>query len=44
MADKFANLSKAECIEKAVEECGRNLRLTARKASKIYGVAHTTIT
>jgi Fic family protein len=44
MVDNFANLSKAERIEKAVEECGRNIRLTARKASKIYGVAYTTIT
>jgi Fic family protein len=44
MADQFANLSKVERIEKAVEECGRNIRLTARKASKIYGVAYTTIT
>jgi helix-turn-helix, Psq domain len=44
MADAFANLSKSERIEKAVEDCARNIRLTARKAGKIYRVAHTTIT
>jgi predicted HTH transcriptional regulator len=43
MADVFADLSKSERIEKAVEACSKDDRLTARKASKIYKCAHTTI-
>jgi hypothetical protein len=43
MADMFANLSKAERIEKAVQACAEDDRLTIRKAAKIYNVAHTTI-
>jgi helix-turn-helix, Psq domain len=44
MADSFANLTKAERIEKAVEACAKDRTLSARRASKIYQVAHTTIT
>jgi pyruvate/2-oxoglutarate dehydrogenase complex dihydrolipoamide acyltransferase (E2) component len=44
MADAFANLSKPERIEKAAAACAADHRLTARKAGKIYQVAHTTIT
>jgi predicted HTH transcriptional regulator len=43
MADAFANLPKAERIEKAVRACQQNSRLTARKAAKIYNVVNTTI-
>jgi helix-turn-helix, Psq domain/Tc5 transposase DNA-binding domain len=43
MADMFANLSKAERIEKAVKACAEDDELTIRKAAKIYKVAHTTI-
>jgi DDE superfamily endonuclease/helix-turn-helix, Psq domain/Tc5 transposase DNA-binding domain len=43
MADAFADLSKAERIEKAVKACIENRKMTARKAEKIYNVSHTTI-
>jgi hypothetical protein len=43
MADAFADLPKAERIEKAVAACAADHRLTARKAEKIYRVSHTTI-
>ena len=43
MADAFANLPKAERIEKAVHACQQDSRLTARKAGKIYNVIHSTI-
>jgi F0F1-type ATP synthase epsilon subunit len=43
MADVFADLSKSERIEKTVEAYLKDNRLTARKASKIYKYAHTTI-
>jgi DeoR/GlpR family transcriptional regulator of sugar metabolism len=43
MADIFANLSKAERIEKAVKVCAEDDELTIRKAAKIYKVAYTTI-
>jgi helix-turn-helix, Psq domain len=43
MADIFANLSKVERIEKAVQACAEDDQLTIRRASKIYNVAHTTI-
>jgi hypothetical protein len=36
MADVFADLSKSERIEKAVEIYLKDNRLTARKALKIY--------
>jgi helix-turn-helix, Psq domain len=44
MADAFADLPKPERIEKAVAACALDPRLSARKAAKIYRVAHTTIT
>jgi hypothetical protein len=44
MADYFANLSKPECIEKAVCACAEDDRLTARKAVKIYNVTPSIIT
>jgi predicted HTH transcriptional regulator len=44
MADVFANLTKEQCIEKAVKACAEDHRLTARKAGKIYQIVHTTIT
>jgi predicted HTH transcriptional regulator len=43
MADVFANLPKAERLEKAVQACQQDCRLTARKAGKIYNVVHSTI-
>jgi helix-turn-helix, Psq domain len=43
MADVFADLNKSERIEKAVEAYSKDDRLTARKASKIYKYAYTTI-
>jgi helix-turn-helix, Psq domain len=43
MADAFANLPKAERLEKAVQACQQDCRLTARKAGKIYNVVHSTI-
>jgi helix-turn-helix, Psq domain len=43
LADIFANLSKAERIEKAVKACAQDDQLTGRKAAKIYKVAYTTI-
>jgi helix-turn-helix, Psq domain len=42
-ADMFANLSKAERIEKAVKACAQDDQLTVRKATKIYKVAYTMI-
>jgi helix-turn-helix, Psq domain len=44
MADLFANLSRAERIEKAVKACAEDDRLIIRHAAKIYNVAHTMIT
>ncbi len=45
MADVFANLSKAERIEKAVAACAQEEnKLSAYKASKIYNIASSTIT
>jgi DNA invertase Pin-like site-specific DNA recombinase len=44
MAEKFADLSKQERIEKAVAECLRDSSLSARKAAQIYKISHTTIT
>jgi helix-turn-helix, Psq domain len=43
MADIFANLSRAERIERAVKACAEDDQLAIRKAAKIYKVAHTTI-
>jgi helix-turn-helix, Psq domain len=43
MADAFANLTKAQRIEKAVAACAADSKLSARRASIIYNVAHTTI-
>lgn len=43
MADPFANLTKAERIEKAVQACREHSRITARKAAKIFGISHTII-
>jgi helix-turn-helix, Psq domain len=43
MADAFADLTKTERVEKAVRACQQDLRLTARKAAKIYNFTHSTI-
>ena len=43
MADAFANLAKADRIEKAVNACRQDSRLTARKAAKIFNIHHSTI-
>jgi len=43
MAEIFANLSKLERIQRAVQACADDGQLTTRRAAKIYSVAHTTI-
>jgi helix-turn-helix, Psq domain len=44
MADAYANLMKAERVEKAVRACEEDKGLSARKAAKIFSIAHSTIT
>jgi transposase len=44
MADAYANLTKVERVEKAVCACEEDKGLSARKAAKIFNIAHSTIT
>jgi helix-turn-helix, Psq domain len=43
MADAFANLMKAQRIEKAVKACAVDSKLSSQRASIIYKIAYSTI-
>jgi transposase len=44
MANAYANLTKAERVKKEVLACEKDKRLSARKAAKIFDIAHSTST